>query len=170
MAGGLTIDGVTKAEAPAIRDLLTAAFGGPAEADLVDALRAGGFVALELAARDETGPAGYLAFSRLAVAAPNERRRALCLAPLAVRPDRQRRGIGTALVREGLARLEASDEDIVLVLGDPAYYGRFGFRPGRPDRMETPYPHPENQWLVLKDRPLPLRLALQYPPPFAALG
>lgn len=176
------IEPALPADAAAIRALLVAAFPTPAEADLVAALRLGGYGVLELVAR-ATGAGdgdggnnadrailGHLLFSRLTVVPPNDRRRAVCLAPLAVAPARQTTGIGTALVREGLARLEASGEDIVLVLGDPAYYGRFGFHPGRPERMLTPYPIPENQWLALGDRPLPLRLALSYPPPFAALG
>jgi len=183
------IEPALPADAAAIRTLLVAAFPTPAEADLVAALRLGGYGVLELVAR-ATGAGcggddgnsggggssadrvilGHLLFSRLTVAPPNDRRRAVCLAPLAVAPGRQTTGIGTALVREGLARLEASGEDIVLVLGDPAYYGRFGFHPGRPERMLTPYPVPENQWLALGDRELPLRLALAYPPPFAALG
>ncbi|MCW1841099.1 GNAT family N-acetyltransferase [Prosthecomicrobium hirschii] len=191
------IEAAQPTDAAAIRALLVAAFPTPAEADLVAALRLGGYGVLELVAR-ATGAGGgdggggddgnsgggnsdggnsadrailgHLLFSRLTVAPPNDRRRAVCLAPLAVAPGRQTTGIGTALVREGLARLEASGEDIVLVLGDPAYYGRFGFHPGRPERMLTPYPIPENQWLALGDRPLPLRLALSYPPPFAALG
>ncbi|MBT9291290.1 GNAT family N-acetyltransferase [Prosthecodimorpha staleyi] len=169
------IEAALPADAAAIRALLVAAFPTPAEADLVAALRIGGHAVLELVARDGANNAdgailGHLLFTRLTVAPPNDRRRAVCLAPLAVAPGRQKAGIGTALVREGLARLEASEEDIVLVLGDPAFYGRFGFHPGRPERMLTPYPIPENQWLALGDRPLPLRLALSYPPPFAALG
>lgn len=153
----------------AVRELTLAAFEGSAEADLVEALRRGDHVVLSLVAVEADSIVGRIVFSRLSVAAPNERRRAVCLAPLAVHPDHQGLGIGTRLVREGLARLEAMDEDIVLVLGEPDFYGRFGFRPGRPDRMSTPYPVPENQWLVLEDRPLPLRLSIGYPPPFAAL-
>jgi putative acetyltransferase len=165
-----TITAFTAEDGADVRQILTEAFGTSAEADLVEALRAGGHAVIDLVARIDGAVAGHVLFSRLTVAPPNERRRALCLAPLAVAPAWQRQGIGTALVREGLARAEAMDEDIVLVLGDPAYYGRFGFRPGRPDRMRTPYGVAENQWLVLGDRPLPLRLEIGYPAPFAALA
>ena len=62
------------------------------------------------------------------------------LAPLAVAPDFQKQGIGSALVRDGLRRLKEAGFDLVCVLGDPAYYGRFGFVPER--HVETPYPIP----------------------------
>ncbi len=66
--------------------------------------------------------------------------RAALLAPLAVAPASQRKGVGSAVVRDGLDRLLASGIEIVLVLGDPAYYGRFGFEPER--AIETPLPIP----------------------------
>jgi len=53
------------------------------------------------------------------------------LGPLAVTPARQRRGVGTALVRDGLRRLQDTDVTRVFVLGSPTYYGRFGFTPER---------------------------------------
>ena len=65
------------------------------------------------------------------------------LAPLAVAPDHQRRGIGSALVREGLARLAKDGIAVVLVLGDPAYYSRFGFEPEC--GIDTPLPIP-TEW------------------------
>ena len=65
------------------------------------------------------------------------------LGPLAVTPSRQRRGIGTALVREGLRRLKNAETEWVYVLGDPAYYGRLGFRPD--DAVTPPYRLPE-EW------------------------
>lgn len=167
--GPTTIRAARSDDETAVRALLQAAFGGDAEADLVDALRRAESVVLSLVAVEADAILGHILFSRLTVAPPNDRRRAVCLAPVAVRPDRQRFGIGTRLVRDGLAALEARDEDMVLVLGDPGFYARFGFRPGRPDRMITPYPVPENQWLVLGDRPLPIRLTIGYPPPFAAM-
>lgn len=62
------------------------------------------------------------------------------LGPLAVAPDCQAQGIGSALVRDGLRRLQQANFGMVCVLGDPAYYGRFGFR--QEDRVEPPYPLP----------------------------
>ena len=65
------------------------------------------------------------------------------LGPLAVAPARQRGGIGSALVRTGLQRLENAGVKQVNVLGDPAYYGRFGF--AADDRVAPPYPIPD-EW------------------------
>lgn len=65
------------------------------------------------------------------------------LAPLAVASARQRQGIGSAIVRAGLQRLEAAGTDAVYVLGDPAYYGRFGFAPDHD--VAPPYRLPE-EW------------------------
>ena len=68
---------------------------------------------------------------------------AALLGPLAVEPEWQRQGIGSALVRDGLERLRAEDVSLVCVLGDPAYYGRLGFTTER--RVDAPYALPV-QW------------------------
>jgi len=57
--------------------------------------------------------------------------RALALAPVSVTPERQNDGIGSALIEEGLRRADAMGEPLVIVLGHPAYYPRFGFKPAR---------------------------------------
>lgn len=113
----------TPEHASAVRKLLVDAFGGDAEAALVEGLRADGDVVVALVAEDPLGAViGHIVLSRLK-SPPH----ALALAPLAVDPQHQRRGIGAALVREALRRAGAVGEAIVFVLGDPAYYGRFGF-------------------------------------------
>ena len=66
--------------------------------------------------------------------------RAALLAPLAVEREHQKRGIGSRLVRAGLRRLEEEGTGLVFVLGDPAFYGRLGFR--QETSVETPYPLP----------------------------
>ncbi|GMG83491.1 N-acetyltransferase [Paralimibaculum aggregatum] len=102
--------------------LLGAAFAGTEEAGIVAALRLAGDMVLELVAAPEEAPLGYIAFSRMAAPAGT-----LGLAPLAVHPACQRQGIGAALVREGLDRASARGWNGVFVLGEPAYYARFGF-------------------------------------------
>ncbi|KUJ82649.1 MULTISPECIES: GNAT family N-acetyltransferase [Microbulbifer] len=74
------------------------------------------------------------------------------LAPLAVKRSCHGQGVGRALVEHGLERLKSSGTDLVLVLGDPAYYSRFGFRSGH--RIEAPYPLPYPEaWMALKLQP-----------------
>lgn len=135
---------------PEIHALIEAAFGQKAEADLVQRLRRDGDLVLSLTA-DDGNPVGHIAFSRLALPqAPSVR--ACALAPLAVLPGRQRQGIGSALVREGLARLAQEGMDLVLVLGEPSYYGRFGFAPDLAKRLTTAYDGPYLQALALSER------------------
>lgn len=112
----------------AIRALLRAAFGGEAEAELVDRLRAEpGAVRLSLLAerRRDGRLVGQILFSAMAV---GDDPAVLALAPLAVAPEMQRQGIGAALVRRGLALCRRRGLGrAVLVLGEPDYYGRYGF-------------------------------------------
>lgn len=115
-----------------IQALVAACFPTAAEAGLIDALRAAGKLTLSLVASgvDVAGGitkiAGHVAFSPVtANGAPG----GLGLAPLAVSAAHRRRGVGAALVREGLTRCARDGCPYVVVLGDPAYYGRFGFAP-----------------------------------------
>ena len=110
------------ADAAAVRALHCAAFAGSAEADLGAALTASRFNEISLVAIEEGAVVGHILFSRLEAPMP-----ALALAPLAVDRELRRRGIGTVLVREGLARATEEGWGAVFVLGDPAYYARFGF-------------------------------------------
>ncbi|MDX2157910.1 MAG: N-acetyltransferase [Hyphomicrobiaceae bacterium] len=87
---------------------------------------------------EEEERAGHIMFTPCSVEG-SERRVAL-LGPLAVAPDRQRRGVGGALIGEGLIRLARADVSNVLVLGDPAYYRRHGFGPET--SIVPPYPLP----------------------------
>jgi putative acetyltransferase len=110
----------------AIRAVHDAAFGGAAEGRLVDALREAGKLVVSLVAELDGEVVGYIGFSPVSSAAPPP---GFGLAPLAVRPDVQRRGIGGQLVREGLAAIARRGAGFVVVLGDPRYYARFGFGP-----------------------------------------
>jgi putative acetyltransferase len=115
---------------PGLMALLRAAFGGETEAGLVARLMASpADVALCLVAAAEETPCGMVLFSRMSLdGAGPPAGGALALAPLAVAPARQRQGIGSALVREGLALCRARAlAPAVLVLGEPGTYGRFGF-------------------------------------------
>ncbi|MGN6332854.1 MAG: GNAT family N-acetyltransferase [Motilibacteraceae bacterium] len=122
----------------AVRDVVRAAFGSEHEVRLVDALRAHdswrdlSYVAVEPApAREDADDVvGHVCFTRGWVDAPAALVEVLVLSPLSVRPDRQRRGVGQALVRAALEDLRGLGHALVFLEGSPAYYPRFGFRPG----------------------------------------
>jgi putative acetyltransferase len=126
-------------DAAAIRGVLISAFPGPAEADLVERLRADRELVLSLVAELEGMVCGYVAFPRLVVESAGEGVDCAGLAPLAVSPRSHRRGIGSLLVREGLRLLDAQGLSLVFVLGDPAYYARFGFDLAAARAFDSPY-------------------------------
>lgn len=113
----------------AVAALHERAFGQPAEARLVAALRAAGAATLSLVAEEDGQVVGHVLFSPVSVDDGAGGWAALGLGPVAVRPERQRRGIGAALVRAGLAACRDNGHTVVLVLGHAEYYPRFGFRP-----------------------------------------
>lgn len=121
-------------DAHAIRAVVEAAFSQPLEADLVDRLRGDGDVAISLVATDDSGVVGHILLSKMT--APF---RALGLAPVSVRPDRQGTGIGSQLIRAGLERAKEGGWQAVFVLGEPAYYTRFGFDPALASGFTSPY-------------------------------
>jgi putative acetyltransferase len=139
---------VGEAHWPAVRTVVAAAFDRADEADLVEELRAQGAVVLELAAMENRVVIGHVLFSTLEVE-PRTRRIA-ALAPLSVAPEWQRHGVGSALVREGLARCATLGFDAVAVLGDPEYYRRFGFRRRTARALESVYSGLAYQALELK--------------------
>lgn len=139
------------ADRAAIHQIHERTFGRPDEADLVDALRGtDAFLPdLSLIAWDGARLIGHILFSRarLDTGAP-----VLALAPMAVLPDRQRGGIGGQLIEAGLQRARAGDFQLVIVLGHPGYYPRFGFTPAARYGITAPFPVPDEAWMAL---PLP---------------
>lgn len=123
----------------AIRRVHRAAFPTAAEARLVDALRAAGRLVVSLLAELDGEIAGHVAFSPVRIDAQQSARPALGLAPLAVRPAHQRRGIGSRLVREGIVACATRGVGFVVVLGQPAFYGRFGFFPASRRGLQNEY-------------------------------
>lgn len=114
-------------DAVGIDVLLRRAFGRDEEADLVQQLREDGLLTLGIVATDdEGGVVGYAAFSPVDVAGEN--RQWIGLAPLAVDKGLRRQGLGEKLIYAGLDSLNEFSYAAVVVLGDPAYYGRFGFK------------------------------------------
>ncbi len=117
-------------DTPAIHALTDAAFrdaphSSGTEAAIVDALRDAGALTLSLVAEEQGRIVGHVAFSPVTI--NGEAGRWFGLGPVSVEPLEQRRGIGQALIREGLDRLRNTGAEGCVVLGDPAYYRRFGF-------------------------------------------
>jgi len=114
----------------AISKVITAAFleaehSGGNEAEIVDRLREEESLAVSLVATEDDVIVGHVAFSPVMIDGRTEGW--FGLGPVSVVPDRQRHGIGSALIGAGLARLREQGANGCVVLGDPAYYCRFGF-------------------------------------------
>ena len=144
----------TRKDTDAVAALLTEAFGGTDEASLVHSLRRDGDLSLSLVADAGGAVIGHAALSPL-----QADRAAYALAPVAVSPKAQRRGIGAALVQQAM---EWADEAAVVVLGDPEYYGPLGFLP---TDLASPYAGPHLQMIGN----LPKGSPIQHAPAFAVL-
>lgn len=133
----------------AIHAVNAAAFERAGEAQLVDALRAGGGLVLSLVAEEEGAIVGHIAFSPVTVTqrdggvAPG-----IGLAPMAVVPERQRAGIGGRLIAEGLRRLGEAGHRFCVVLGHPEYYPRHGFVLASAHGLAWDRPVPDEAFLV----------------------
>lgn len=156
----------TPSDRSAIEAVIETAFGRPDEARLVDRLRAEGDAMFELVAVEDGAVAGHIMFSRLWAD-----RDALyaALAPLAVRPERQRTGLGARLVRSGLESAREFGATGVLVLGDPAYYGRFGFEAATAAQVRAPFQGlAAFQGLALEDGAFAGPMTVAYPEAFGS--
>jgi putative acetyltransferase len=141
-AGDLIIRGETAEteEWLAVRSIDEAAFGRPDEARLIDSLRNEGVILASVVAELEKRIVGHILFSRMSIEACGGSIPAAALAPVAVLPEHQRQGIGGSLIRYGLDLLRRRGERIVIVLGHPNYYPRFGFSSGKARSLESPFP------------------------------
>lgn len=163
----VTIRPETPADADGVRDLHVRCFPSDAEAHLVERLRAAGRLSLSLVAEVAGAVVGHVAFSPATTASGAT---GAGMAPLAVDPAHRRRGIAAELVREGLRRCEAVGVGWVVVLGEPAYYERFGFRNASDCGLEDEYGGgPAFQIVELKAGTLPAGGGLvRYAPEFEA--
>lgn len=158
------------ADFAAVREVNELAFDQPAEAGLVDALRTVARPTISLVAVEDGRVVGHIFFSPVALEGPRGVSNAMGLAPMAVRPERQNAGIGSALVREGLAACAGLGEPVVVVLGHPHYYPRFGFVPAATKGLRSEYPVPDDVFMVTELVPGALRGRtglVKYHPEFA---
>jgi putative acetyltransferase len=161
----------TSADYEAIRQVNRLAFGQEDEARLVDALRDGGYLRLSLVAERAGQIVGHILFSDLPIITAAGAVPALALAPMAVLPAFQRQGIGSALVRQGLDECRRQGHRIVVVLGHPGFYPRFGFSPKLTARLASPFPSGDH---FMAAELVPGALSqiagrVDYAPPFAQL-
>ena len=143
-------------DAPAIAALIGSAFADAEHSDgneaaIVEGLREGGALAVSLVAVEDGGIIGHVAFSPVRIEGHDAGW--FGLGPVAVEPQRQRCGIGESLINDGLTRLHALGAHGCVVLGDPAYYGRFGFV--FDDRLRYPGPPAQYFQALVLAGPIP---------------
>lgn len=143
----------TPADYEVIRRVNEAAFGRAEEADLIEALRQDEQIALSLVAIECDEVVGHILFCDIGIKTEIGVLAAVSLSPMAVLPEFQNRGIGTALVQRGLEALRAGQHEIVTVLGHPNFYARFGFNPAHEYGIACPYDAPPEAWMLLQLRP-----------------
>lgn len=139
-----------RAEVPrdylSVHQITAAAFGVETEAKLIGVLRAQASPVVSLVAEDNGTLAGHILFSPVSL--PGSEALAMGLAPMAVTPLRQRRGIGSALVRAGLARCQELGAVAVVVVGHPEFYPKFGFSPAERFGLKCEYDVPAGAFMA----------------------
>ncbi len=139
-------------DSPTVRAVNEAAFETSEEADLVDALRKTSHSLVSLVAEVDGEVVGHILFSPVSLAG-NSEVHLMGLGPMAVAPDYQRQGIGSALVREGLRQCIGQSCSAVVVLGHPEYYPRFGFVPASRYGISSEYDVPDEVFMVIELQP-----------------
>jgi len=134
-------------------DINSRAFETQAEAELVEKLRSRASPVISLVAVQNQVVTGHILFTPVTVESSGPPRAAMGLGPMAVDPDHQNRGIGSALVREGLRACSEIGRSIVFVVGHPDYYPRFGFRPAPPLGLHYKQPEFDPALMVVELEP-----------------
>ena len=148
----LTVRAEKPGDEARIRHVNEEAFCGEGEAEIVEKLRNRRVLTLSLVAVWNGEIVGHIAFSPVAVRTESSGFEALALAPMAVLPAHQRKGIGSTLVRAGLEECRRLCHEILFVVGHPDYYPRFGFVPAKPRGLDCEFEVPDEAWMVLELR------------------
>lgn len=185
----MTIRTESPSDVHAVRAVNERAFGGRLEANLVDALRREADPFISLVAEDGGLVVGHICFTPVSLirekdseGAAEPKARSLRarkgtmnrpvvagLGPMAILPERQREGIGSVLVREGIARCRDRHFDAIVVLGHPSYYPRFGFAPASRFGIRSEYDVPDDAFMAIELHPSALadtRGIVRYHPAF----
>lgn len=135
-----------------IAEINRLAFGSDVEVELVRAIRnSPDFISeLSLVAVKDGCVAGHILFSPVRIISTDREVSALALAPMAVMPEYQRRSVGSELVRRGLEACAKLGHRIVIVIGHPEYYARFGFRPAREYGLDVSFDVPDEAFMALE--------------------
>src|SRR5262245_41641306 len=149
----VTIRAENADDIPAVHRVNELAFGRPNEAALVDALRAAVAPHLSLVAVENGRVVGHIFFSPVSIESAESASSAVGLGPLAVLPEYQRQGIGSQLVREALRECQHAGWSVVVVLGHPEYYPRFGFVPASRKGLRCEWPVPDEVFMVTELEP-----------------
>jgi putative acetyltransferase len=137
------------ADFDAVHRLNELAFEGPAEAGIVDRLRERCPDIISLVAEEEGEIVGHIFFSTVELESGGEIHLGMGLAPMAVLPEHQRKGIGSELVKAGLAELKKIDCPFVIVIGHPEYYPRFGFELASARGIRSEWEVPEEAFMII---------------------
>ena len=133
----------------AIREVNIRAFGQTQEADLMDKLRQSGDDLLSLVAVVQNRVVGHILFSPVTIESRERKVGGMGLGPMAVLPEYQRQGIGSELVRTGIAKLKKRQCPFIIVLGHPEYYPRFGFEPASRYGIRSQWEVPDEAFMIL---------------------
>ena len=144
----IAIRAETSKDIVAIRHVLEMAFGQASEARLVEALRQADALVTSLVAVEKEQIVAHIAFSAVVIESAHATANVVALAPLAVLPTHQRRGIGSELVRRGLMQCRQLGHRAVLVLGEPAFYERFGFIKASLHGIWCPFDVPDEAFMA----------------------
>ncbi len=151
----ISIASETEEDIAAIREVVTAAFNRPNEAELVETIRnSPNFIPeLSLVAKEQGKVVGHILFSPIAIETKQGNVEAIALAPLCVTPTHQRQSIGAQLVQAGLTKCRELDHNIIILVGHPHYYPRFGFQKASKFGIQAPFTVPDEAFMVLELKP-----------------